>query len=121
MVYLNAVYLERILTELVGNACKYTPAGEMITVAAQVQAEQLQLQVSNSGVELATEELSHIFEKFYRIPRHDPWRYGGTGLGLAVVKQLVEHLGGHIEAVSGGNQLVFTVNLPLQHSTALPA
>ncbi|MBD2156591.1 ATP-binding protein, partial [Leptolyngbya sp. FACHB-16] len=45
-------------------------------------------------------ELERIFQKFYRIPHADPWKQGGTGLGLALVKKLVERLGGTIEVVS---------------------
>ncbi|NES20895.1 MAG: GAF domain-containing protein [Symploca sp. SIO3E6] len=105
--------LERILGELLNNAFKYTPAGEQITVSAQATEKMMQLQVSNSGVEIATEELSQIFEKFYRIPNHDPWKHGGTGLGLALVKKLVEHLGGSIQAESSAAQTIFTVQLPL--------
>ena len=105
--------LERILGELLNNACKYTPAGEKITVSAQVTEAQLELQVSNSGVEIAAGELSQIFEKFYRITKHDPWKHGGTGLGLALVKKLVEHLGGTIKAESSAAQTRFTIQLPL--------
>jgi len=105
--------LERILSELLNNACKYTPAGEKITVSARVTQTKMQLQVSNSGVEIAAEEISHIFEKFYRIPHHDPWKHGGTGLGLALVKKLVEHLGGTIKAESLTAQTSFSVQLLL--------
>ncbi|NEQ69582.1 MAG: GAF domain-containing protein [Symploca sp. SIO2D2] len=108
--------LERILGELLNNACKYTPAGEKITVSAQATETMMQLQVSNSGVEIATEELSQIFEKFYRIPNHDPWKHGGTGLGLALVKKLVKHLGGSIQAESPAAQTIFTIQLPLTQS-----
>ncbi|NEP58489.1 MAG: GAF domain-containing protein [Symploca sp. SIO2G7] len=105
--------LERILSELLNNACKYTPAGEKITVSAWATATMMQLQVSNSGVDIAIGELSKIFEKFYRIPHHDPWKHGGTGLGLALVKKLAEHLGGSIQAESTPAQTLFTVQLPL--------
>jgi|GEM_PF-993756 len=105
--------LERILVELLNNACKYTPAGEKIQVSVQVAEARMQLQVSNSGVEIATEELSQIFEKFYRIPHHDHCQHGGTGLGLTLVKKLVEHLGGTIKAESSTAQTIFTVQLPL--------
>ena len=109
----DSTLLERILGELINNACKYTPAGEKITVSAQVTKAQVELQVSNSGVEIAAKELSQIFEKFYRITKHDPWKHGGTGLGLALVKKLVEHLEGTIKAESSKDQTIFTVQLPL--------
>lgn len=110
--------LERILTELLDNACKYTPHGEQISIAASLTtreeaAEAIVLSVSNSGVEIPPSELPRIFDKFYRIPNHDPWRHGGTGMGLALVKELVARLGASIEVESGLAGTTFTVCLPL--------
>ncbi|KGF73643.1 hypothetical protein DO97_15120 [Neosynechococcus sphagnicola sy1] len=93
-------YLERILTELLHNACKYTPAGETITVAVAPRPDTLEIRVSNSGVEIPAVECDRIFDKFYRVPNNDPWKHGGTGLGLALVKKLVERLGGTIQVES---------------------
>ncbi|MFB2982641.1 ATP-binding protein [Microseira sp. BLCC-F43] len=104
--------LERIITELLNNACKYTPSNEQITVTASAKPGLIQLSVSNSGVEIPDSELSRIFDKFYRIPSTDPWKQGGTGLGLALVKKLVAHLGGIMEVKSQDNQTCFTVTLP---------
>ena len=100
-------YLERILTELLHNACKYTPSGETITVSAQATEATLELRVSNSGVEIAAAECDRIFDKFYRIPSNDPWKHGGTGLGLALVKKLTERLGGQISVTSSEGQTTF--------------
>ncbi|MBD2097085.1 GAF domain-containing protein [Trichocoleus sp. FACHB-591] len=105
--------LERILTELLSNACKYTPRQAAIAVTAQANSEFFLLSVQNSGVGIAAVELEHVFDKFYRIPNHDPWKHGGTGLGLALVKKLVEHLSGTIQATSQENQVSFTVQLPI--------
>jgi PAS domain S-box-containing protein len=104
----------RIMAELLNNACKYTPPGEKIAVTAIAKKEKIQLQVCNSGVEIPEKELPHVFEKFYRVPSHDPWKQGGTGLGLALVQKLSEQLGGSIRANSGCGQTCFTVELPLQ-------
>jgi signal transduction histidine kinase len=101
--------LERILNELLNNACKFTPAGGTITVSAFSTGETTVLSVSNSGVEIATHELLHIFEPFYRIPNNDPWKYGGTGLGLALVHKLVKHIGASINVDSVLNQTTFKV------------
>lgn len=110
----DSASLERVLAELLNNACKYTPAGEQIALRASANEETIQFQVSNSGVEIAANEMSRIFEKFYRIPRADRWKQGGTGLGLALVKKLAQHLGGTIEVDSGSNLTVFTVELPMK-------
>lgn len=105
--------LERILTELLNNACKYTPIAGQITVQVQAQPDLMQLQVFNTSIEFTTSELAYIFDKFYRIPNSDPWKQGGTGLGLALVQKLTEHLGGMITVESTAGQLYFTVELPL--------
>jgi signal transduction histidine kinase/DNA-binding response OmpR family regulator len=105
--------LSRILTELLNNACKYTPAGEIITIATYPGEETVSISITNTGVEIPVGQIALIFDKFYRIPNYDPWKYGGTGLGLALVKKLVEHLNGKIEAQSGNNFTCFTVTLPL--------
>ncbi len=110
----DAAALKRIVTELLHNACKYTPPQEQITLAAQATDSQVQLQVSNSGVEIPPEELPRIFEKFYRIARIDRWKQGGTGLGLALVKRLVEHLQGTIRVESRNALTCFTVQLPFK-------
>jgi signal transduction histidine kinase/CBS domain-containing protein len=102
-------YLERILTELLRNAFKYTPSGEAISLSAMMTTSHLEIHVSNTGVELATSALDRIFDKFYRIPNSDPWKYGGTGLGLALVKRLTERLGASIHAESANRQTTFIV------------
>lgn len=145
----DSSYLERILTELLTNACKYTPAGERITVEARLWSRPhsrepnhrplsvpidpdpanppfpvflnapvlFQICVSNTGVEIPAAERDRIFDRFYRIPSNDPWRYGGTGLGLALVKRLVERLKGAIAVESshteeGRGETCFIVTLP---------
>lgn len=105
-------FLERVLKELLTNACKYTPAQETITVKAWESSDNVFLSVSNSGVEIPPEEQESIFEKFYRIPSHDPWQYGGTGIGLALVKKLVELLGATIQVDSQRQQTSFTMQFP---------
>ena len=108
-------YLKRILTELLNNACKYTPPGETIAIdirTIDASAVKFQLQVISSGVEIPATEHDRIFDKFYRIPNTDPWKHGGTGLGLALVKQMVEHLGGTIVVETTIGQTSFVVQLP---------
>ncbi|TFI52950.1 PAS domain-containing sensor histidine kinase [Mastigocladus laminosus UU774] len=105
--------LERILIELLTNACKFSPPGAEIIIAAQSKASFMQIQVTNYGVEIPASELPRIFEKFYRIPSNDPLKQGGTGLGLALVQKLTKYIGGTINAESGSNYTCFTIELPL--------
>lgn len=119
----NPAILQRILTELLQNACKYTPPGETITVAATIDDPEAPafersssspafwLTVSNSGAEISERDRPFLFDRFYRIPNHDPWKTGGTGLGLALVKRLVEQLSGSIEVSSTHNLVCFTVKI----------
>lgn len=118
---LDSKSLARILTELLTNACKYTPAGETISLSVSMTQDTevpnlmhyLNLAVINTGVEIPAEELARIFDKFYRIPSNDPWKHGGTGLGLALVKKLVEQIGGSMTVESINNQTCFTVWLKI--------
>jgi len=104
--------LNRIVVELLNNACKYTPAHETITVSTEATADHILLRVSNSGVEISPDEQTRMFDKFYRIPNNDPWKHSGTGLGLALVWQLVNHIGGSIQVTSGDRVTCFTLQLP---------
>lgn len=114
----DIAHLERILSELLNNACKYTPIGETITVVAHATDTAVQIRVSNTGVEVAESELPHLFDRFYRVASSDRWKHGGTGLGLALVKKLVTQLGGNIHAESADAQVTFIIQLPLDPSSA---
>ncbi|GAX35973.1 hybrid sensor histidine kinase/response regulator [Nodularia sp. NIES-3585] len=114
--------LNKIVSELFNNAGKYTPVQGKITVNAQLvtntEAEipLFEITVSNSGVTIPLEEQSRIFEAFYRIPQSDRWQHGGTGLGLALVKKLVQYLQGTIRVTSTQGWTSFIVQLPLTFS-----
>ncbi|MGP1385750.1 MAG: response regulator [Thainema sp.] len=110
--------LTRIVSELLNNACKYTPPEHQIQVIAQLTEAELpagaavQIIMRNSGASIANDQLSSIFDPFYRIPENDPWKHGGTGLGLALVKKFVQYLSGAIAVRSNADWVTFTVNLP---------
>ncbi|MFQ3614944.1 MAG: ATP-binding protein, partial [Cyanobacteriota bacterium] len=101
-----------ILSELLNNAVKYTPAGEQIHLLVSASSLHLHLQVTNTGVQIPAEHLSRIFEKFYRVPKLDQAQQGGTGLGLPLVKKAVELLQGDLQVESQENRTVFEVRLP---------
>ena len=109
--------LERILVELLTNAYKYTPTGETITVEASRAPTDsdaaIWLAIKNSGVEIPSDQLGSIFDKFYRIPNQDPHRHGGIGLGLALVKKLTFQIGGRVWAESNHGQTCFKVEIPI--------
>jgi len=64
-------------------------------------------------VDIPLAEQERVFDNVYRIPTHNPWQYGGTGLGLALVKKLVERLGGTIRLTSENKRTEFMVSLPI--------
>lgn len=104
--------LKRIVSELLTNACKYSPVSSRITVTAILNTH-LELNFINTGIEISLEEIDQIFQPFYRLACPNSWDYRGTGLGLALVKKLVQNLGGEIYAQSENNQTKFVVILPL--------
>ncbi len=106
-------HIERIIAELLTNASKYTPERGIIRVNVWRADEQILISVSNLGVEIALEELSRIFAPFYRIPSQDPWRYSGTGLGLALVCKLIKPLNATIDVTSANAVTTFTLTLPI--------
>ncbi len=112
--------LERLVTELLTNACKYTPAREQIRISATVQSTWVDLHITNIGVEIPPSEIPHIFKKFYRIPKSDRWQHGGTGLGLALAQKLAEVLGGYLLVTSGQQATTFTLRLPIPDAPPLP-
>jgi two-component system, OmpR family, phosphate regulon sensor histidine kinase PhoR len=85
-----------VLTNLVHNACKFTPPGGRITVAAQPAGDEMVLSVQDSGVGISADDLPRIFERFYKADRARSG--GGTGLGLAIAKHIVQGHGGRIWA-----------------------
>ncbi len=92
-------FLSEVINNLIENAIKYTPAG-WVTVNVRADNYNVQIIVEDTGIGIAREELSHIFQKFYRVDNRDTREIGGTGLGLYLVKQRVEAMNGRIWAES---------------------
>jgi signal transduction histidine kinase len=116
----RADILNRIMTELLNNACKHSPAHETITLGISQMGDRLFIRVSNSGIEIPQDELPCIFDKFYRVPSADPWKQGGVGLGLALVQKLVHQMDGKIYVDSQPQLTSFTVELPFHPSEQRP-
>ncbi len=104
--------LTRILSELLNNACKYTPPEELIQLIVTTRGHQISFQVINTGVEIPKEHLPRIFEKFHRVTTLDRYQQGGTGLGLPLVRKAVEVMGGDIQVQSENLVTQFRVTLP---------
>ena len=118
-VLLEETSLRRLLAELLNNACKYSPAQTEIGILAQFQAPEIVIQIYNTGAEILPEDLTRIFEPFYRAPQSES-QESGTGLGLAIVKKLAERLGGKIEVKSRSQTTTFTFRFPVSERSRLP-
>jgi signal transduction histidine kinase len=104
---------EQILVNLLGNAIRYTETGS-ITVTTHKQNRQLWISIIDTGVGISQEDLPYVFERFWRADPSRSSHSGGTGIGLAIVRRLVELQGGHIEVESEfGKGSTFRFSLPL--------
>jgi two-component system phosphate regulon sensor histidine kinase PhoR len=109
---IDGARIEQVLLNLLQNALAFTPRGGAVTLSASVHDDHVALQVRDTGVGIAPEDLPHIFERFYKADRARSG--GGTGLGLAIAKHLVERHGGRIWAESvPQHDTTVTFTLPL--------
>lgn len=105
-------HLAQVLANLLQNAQRYTPRGRQVTVSATAERNQVLVAVVNTGTEIPAEDLPHIFERFYRVDKSRDRARGGAGIGLAIVKQLIEQAGGRVGAESAGGATRFWFRLP---------
>ncbi len=114
--------IQQILINLVSNAIKFTDAGGAITIDASAVGGMLQLSVSDTGIGIAGDQLSSLGQPFVQIQNDYTRRYEGTGLGLSLVKGLVELHGGSFEITSTpGEGTVVTILVPLDGSGVVAA
>lgn len=106
--------LERVFDNLLKNAINYSYPVSTIHLSLETQDNTAIIQVQNSGAAIAPEKLAHIFEQFFRLDSSRSSATGGAGLGLAIAREIVELHGGTITAESEGEQILFTVTLPLK-------
>ncbi len=113
-VVVEALHVRRVLANLLSNALKFTPAGGAVSVRVWREDDQVILQVADTGIGIPPEQQTRIFERFYQVDGSIRRRYGGVGLGLALVQELVEAHGGRITVESEvGRGSAFTVTLPV--------
>jgi signal transduction histidine kinase len=106
--------VHQVLFNLVDNAVRFTPAGGAVTVSAHAFNGSVEIRVADTGVGIPAEHLPRLFERFYRADPSRSREDGGTGIGLAIARSVVEAHGGHIKAESElGAGSVFTFDLPV--------
>ena len=108
----NPDALAQVLGNLISNAARYTPAGGTVTVRAERRASDLLVSIANTGDGIPPADLERVFERFYRVEKSRDRARGGAGIGLAIVKQLVEAGGGRVGAESREGQTRFWFSLP---------
>jgi signal transduction histidine kinase len=104
--------LHQLLITLLDNAIKYTPEGGLVRVICRKLAHSVHLEVEDTGIGITSENLPHIFDRFYRGDKARTRQEGGTGLGLAIAKWIVERHGGKIRVESKhsvGTQVFITL------------
>jgi signal transduction histidine kinase len=108
------IYVQRIIENLLGNAIKFTPSGGNITLSVQQEGDHVILEVADSGVGIPDDQQELIFGRFYQVDGSSRRQYRGVGLGLALVKEAAEALGGSVSVESQvGQGSTFTVRLPV--------
>lgn len=117
----DADRVEQILRNLIQNAIRHTPPGGIVAVLAEAEAGALALRVNDTGSGIDPADLPRIWERFYRADDARTRDYSGAGLGLALVKELAEQMGGGVAVESApGQGSSFTVRLPLAAGEPLP-
>lgn len=109
--------MRQAIANLLSNACRYTPSGGTIRVSLTLQPRRVTIAVTDTGIGIAARELPHIFERFYRVDEVRSRHTGGFGLGLAIVRQIVEAHQGTITVSSQvGIGSTFEIGLPVHRA-----
>ena len=114
----DEVRLVQVFNNLLVNAIKFTPSGGAVRVKAAVDSREVRIDVEDTGAGISPSELERVFDLFYQAPQSPDRARGGLGLGLPIVKSLIEMHGGSVQASSPGEGrgTCMTVRLPLVHA-----
>lgn len=104
--------LSQVMANLLQNAVRYTPSGGSVRVEATGTADGVLVRVANSGAPIPASDLSRVWERFYRVEKSRDRERGGAGIGLAIVKRLIEDAGGRVGATSDEAWTTFWFRLP---------
>ena len=110
--------LARVFDNVLRNAVNYSSPGGRVDIEARRSGAWAEVAIRNEGLEIPEQELSNIFQKFYRLDQARSTRTGGAGLGLAIAREIVERHGGTIRAESNGKYTSFLIRLPLSLTAA---
>lgn len=106
--------IQWVIMELMDNAIKFTPPGGSVSITVQKEADFAVLKVKDTGIGISQERLSEIFEPYHQLDGSSTRRYGGIGLGLALVKKIIEAHGSEVEVISALDQgTSITFQLPI--------
>ena len=108
----NPDHLAQVLDNLLSNAVRYTPHGGEIAIRTERRPSDLLVSIANSGEPLPAAELERVFERFYRVDKSRDRARGGAGIGLSIVKQLVEASGGRVGADTSDGRTRFWFSVP---------
>jgi two-component system sensor histidine kinase KdpD len=114
MIYVDAVMIEQVLTNLLENALRYTPAGSPLEIAAEISDDWIEISLADRGPGIPAGFENRLFEKFYRL--RDETAQSGVGLGLAICRAIVAVHGGSVRAHNrAGGGAIFSFILPLEN------
>ncbi|HEX6331063.1 MAG TPA: ATP-binding protein [Actinomycetota bacterium] len=114
--------LSRVLQNLVDNALKYSPDGSPCELNARAEGDHILFSVRDHGIGIPKDELDRIFDRFYQVDSSSTRTFRGAGLGLSLVQDLLQHLGGTIDVESTpGEGSLFLVRLPVKHPQTVAA
>ncbi|HEY9604361.1 MAG TPA: ATP-binding protein, partial [Allocoleopsis sp.] len=109
----DTVQLNRLFSNLIENALKYTPEGGTVEIQTDKEGQQLRVSVRDTGIGIEPDNIKHVFDRFWRAAKARHYRDSSTGLGLAIAQAIARHHGGLICVTSKvGIGSCFTVRLP---------